>query len=366
MASVTNRLLSVVGLARREVMTETDPRWIPLVDRSSGGLGVRASEQIAAVHACIDVISSALAALPPVVRDSEDRAPVTQSPLDAILARPNKWQTWPDFVQWYVSQCLLHGNALAVPENGELTPIPWPTINLSQADDGQLVYGVQSPSLSGRPSEYRYVRDVLHMRDRSDDGLVGRSRLQRSGQAVAHAQTLAAAASSVYSNGITPSLAISVDGRLSPAQRAELRAELRSEMEGVANRGKALLLDQAARVSGMDTAAKDMELLESRRFSVIEICRLYEVPPPLAQDYTNNTFTNASIAGKWFAQFTLSGWAAKFEHVMSQMLPPGLELSLDMSAFSRGDVGERWNAYDIALRHGVIAPERVADMEGWA
>ena len=358
---VVERLLGWVGLQRRDVMRETDPRWIPLVDPTTygGAVSPLMAERIAAVHACVDVISSALAALPPIVRPLD--AP---NPLEALLRRPNAHQTWPDFVQWYISQALLYGNALAVPEDGQLTPIPWPSVRM--VDDGSgLQYEVQQPTVDRGYSQQRLVRDVLHMRDRSDDGIVGRSRLQRAGAAVLHAQLLSDAAAAVYANGVTPSGAITVEGRLSPTQRSALREELRAEYAGAANAAKVLLLDQAAKWQGMDATARDSELLESRRFSVVEICRLYEVPPPLVQAYEHNTFTNASTAGQWFSRFTLGGWAAKFSAVFSELLPAGMTLELDMATFQRADLGERWNAYQIALSAGVLGPDEVKAMEGW-
>ena len=355
---------------RREVMRETDPRWIPLADPAAAGGAVspRMAEQISTVHACIDVISSALAALPPRVKNLESMGGATlpfDNPLAAIFRRPNPWQSWPDFIQWYMSQVLLYGNALAIPEGGQLKPIPWPSVRVLQDEGGALLYDVIEPSVDGRVRPTRRVRDVLHLRDRSDDGILGRSRLQRSGAAVLHAQLLADAASAVYANGVTPSLAITVEGRLSPVQREALRAELREEYAGAGNRGKVLLLDQAARAASMDTTAKDAELLEARRFSVEEVCRLYEVPPPLAQDYTHNTFTNSVQAGQWFSRFTLGGWAAKLAAVFAQLLPPQLSFELDMAAFQRADLGERWNAYQIALAAGVLTPEEVKQLEAW-
>ena len=356
-----NGLLKAVGLQKREVMTETDPRWIPLLDPASAGGAVSPlmAERVAAVHACVDVISSALAALPPVVKPVD--AP---NPLEALIRQPNATQTWPDFVQWFVAQALLYGNALAVPENGGLTPIPWR--NVRMLDDGTgIQYEVQEPALDRGSHQQRRVRDVLHMRDRSDDGIVGRSRLSRAGAVVQHAQMLNDAAESVYKNGVTPSGAITVEGRLSPTQRAELRAELKEEYSGASNVAKVLLLDQSAKWASMDATAKDSELLESRRFSVEEICRLFEVPPPLVQDYTNNTFTNAEHAGQWFSRFTLGGWAKKFEAVMAKLLPAGMTLELDMATFQRADLGERWNAYAVALQSQVLTPDEIKKMEGW-
>ena len=135
-------------------------------------------------------------------------------------------------MQWYVSQALLYGNALAIPEGGQLKPVPWPSVRVLQDEGGALLYDVIEPSVDGRVRPTRRVRDVLHLRDRSDDGIVGPVPPAAFRRRVLHAQLLADAASAVYANGVTPSLAITVEGRLSPVQREALRAELREEVRG--------------------------------------------------------------------------------------------------------------------------------------
>src|SRR3546814_10379794 len=67
---------------------------------------------------------------------------------------------------------------------------------------------------------------------------------------------------------------------------------------------------------------EDAELLETRKFGVIELCRLFQVPPPIVQAYENNTFTNAAQAGLWFATFCLAPWARKIEAEFARSVFP--------------------------------------------
>ncbi len=113
---------------------------------------------------------------------------------------------------------------------------------------------------------------------------------------------------------------------------------------------------------------EDAELLETRKFGVIELCRLFQVPPPIVQAYENNTFTNAAQAGLWFATFCLAPWARKIEAEFARSIFPAggpFELELDLSGFLRGDPETRWNAHKIALETGVLDPDEVRQIEGW-
>jgi HK97 family phage portal protein len=117
-----------------------------------------------------------------------------------------------------------------------------------------------------------------------------------------------------------------------------------------------------------DLSFEDAELLETRKFGVVEICRLFQVPPPIVQAYENNTFTNAAQAGLWFATFCLSPWARKIEAEFARSLFPAgsaYELELDLSGFLRGDPATRWAAHKIALETGVLDPDEVRQIEGW-
>jgi HK97 family phage portal protein len=146
-----------------------------------------------------------------------------------------------------------------------------------------------------------------------------------------------------------------------------MRENIQSDFAGAHNRGKALLLDSSTDVKPLDIQPDEAELLESRKFSVAEIARLFNIPPPLLADYQFNTFTNAETASRWFGMFTLSPWCKRIEAAFTRlMLPRTMYLELDLSDYLRADSGERWAAYATALEHGVLTPEEVKQLEGWS
>jgi HK97 family phage portal protein len=147
-----------------------------------------------------------------------------------------------------------------------------------------------------------------------------------------------------------------------------LRQAFDERQQGASNAGRVLILSDGLTFTPFQVSPEDAELLGSRKFAVEEICRLYQVPPPLVQDYSNNTFTNSQAAGRWFAQFTLGPWARKIEAALTRSLLPagsGLEVEIDLSVFLRGDPEARWAAHKIAVDSGILDADEIREIEGF-
>ena len=345
-----------------------DPASFEALIRGRGGVvSPIDAVRVSAVLCCIDTITSAISSLPPHIRDVATGERVDDAAVMAQLRRPNENQSYSDFVRWYLWQCLLHGNALALIQGDQLIPIPWGSVAMqTEPTTRRLRYSITggdgiNDHVKVYPSDF-----CMHMRDITDDGLVGKSRVARSGDSVMHSLNLIDASNAMFANGAMPSGSITFTGRLTPEQRDVLRKELQSLYGGSSNAGKILLLDNEAAWRQMSTTGRDAELVESRKFAVIDICRLFQVPPPLVMAYENNTFTNASTASKWFSTFCLRYWVSKLEETYTHwILPDGMELEIDMSTFTRSDLTERWNAYKIAIETGVLTVEEVRNLEGY-
>lgn len=161
---------------------------------------------------------------------------------------------------------------------------------------------------------------------------------------------------------------IEVPSAMGPEQRSMLRKAFEDRHAGAEKAGSTLILDGGMKWSPAQISPEDAELLETRKFGVVGLCRLFQVPPPIVQAYENNTFTNAAQAGLWFATFCLAPWARKIEaEFVRSVFPTGgpYELELDLSGFLRGDPETRWNAHKIAIDSGVLDPDEVRQIEGW-
>ncbi|MFD1789681.1 phage portal protein [Sphingomonas floccifaciens] len=367
-----DRTLSRMGFERRS--DAADPSWGAIAPGIGypAGLSARAHENLSTVLACTTAISSALAYVPALVYRLEGGARVEAlaHPIRRITRTgASEHMSWPDFLEHLVASALLTGNGLATIDRGDngaltgFTWIPWGMVTVQHLRSGRLAYDVSD----GRGGMRRYLEgEVIHLRDRTDDGLLGRSRLSRAADAVAGVVASNAFARSFLDRGAAPSGVIELPGTFKAEQREALRKQFQERHGGAANSGSTLILDGGMTWKAASISPEDAELLESRKFGVIEICRLFQVPPPIIQAYENNTFTNAAQAGLWFAQFTLAPWARKIEAEFARsVLTAGYEIELDLSGFLRGDPTTRWANHKIAIDAGVLDADEVRQVEGW-
>ena len=362
----TRVVADFTGLEERQNGTGEDPSWDQLKARGWGNASPRAAEGISSIFAAVDVISSALSSLP-VQLFGADRKVVTDHPAQRLFDEgPNPWQTWPDFVSWLIAEALLFGNGVGIVLDGEIWPSRWAATGTQTLSDGTVRYDYQVGDGSYNRAGSVLDHSVLHIRDRTDDGIVGRSRLSRCAATIGLAHDTLDAAVAAWRNGAQPSGAIKLQGRLHPDEKDRLRAQLESQFTGVRNRARVLLLDSGSEWQALSSDLKDSEALDTRRFMVSEIARVFQVPPPMLQAYENNTFTNSQEASKWFARFTLGSWARRLEAAFNRrILADGVTMALDMSAFTRADHKDRWEAYKVALETGVLTKEDVRRMEGF-
>jgi len=366
-----DRLAARLGYERRDA---ADPSWSALAPSMgyATAISARAAENLSGVLACSTVIASSLASIPALVyrRDGDNRIEAGGHPL-ARLTRlgVSDAMTWPEFIEHLVASALLTGNGLAqIRRNGNgslagLDFIPWTWVTVSQLASGRLAYDVND----GRGKGWRLLGgEVIHLRDRTDDGLIGRSRLSRAAEVIAAAQGANSFARKFLDNSAQPGGVVEVSGTLTKEQRQAMREAIAARQAGTANAGSTMILDGGMTWKAAQISPEDAELLETRKFGIEEICRLFQVPPPLVQDYSHNTFTNSETAGRWFAMFTLAPWARRIEAEFARSLfTPGYELELDLSGFLRGDPETRWNAHKIAIETGVLDPDEVRQIEGW-
>ena len=190
---VLTRLASRMGYEKRADAGALNSSWAAL-GAGSGyfpAMSARAAENLSSVLACVNAVSTALASVPALVyrRDGAgDRIEATTHPL-ARMARTgvNARMSWPEFIEHMMASVLLTGNAVAtIDRNGNgqlsgLTFIPWSSVTVAELSSGRLAYDVAD----GRGASRRFLEgELLHLRDRSDDGKIGRSRLSRAGDTV--------------------------------------------------------------------------------------------------------------------------------------------------------------------------------------
>lgn len=369
-----DRMASYMGYEKRA--DASDYSWTALAPGVGyyGGLSARTAENLSAVLACVNVISEALAYVPALTyrREGENRIEDPAHPLQKLVrGGVNSRMTWPDFMGHLVASTLLTGNGLAEIQrsgNGRVIGfnyLPWGSVTVAELSSGRLAYDYSD----GRGNTRRFLEgEVIHLRDRTDDGKIGRSRISRACEAVEAVNLSHSHARNFLNSGASPSGVIEHPGTMTADQRTNLRTQFADRHGGASNAGSTLILDGGLTWKAAQISPEDAELLETRKFGTEEICRLFQVPPPLVQDYSHNTFTNSETAGRWFAMFCLASWARKIEAEFARSVFPvngPHELELDLSGFLRGDPKTRWDAHAIALANNVLDADEVRQVEGW-
>jgi HK97 family phage portal protein len=349
------------------------------------------AENLSAVTACVGSISAAIAALPALVfrQDGDRRVEVTDHWLCRLIARPNVLQTWPDFLEWAVAQLLLFGNAVADPQyNGrgevtQLSPVPfWQCQPILVPADPSQSLGPTAPAAklafdvlrlvtpwggsAGVPKRI-FADDALFLRDRSDTGILGRSRLSRCPavlDASLGAQTFAA---TMWSNQAVPNMALQHPGKLSKEAGDRIAASWRDVHQGPMNARRTLILEEGMVANPLNLSAEDNELLAARRFSVEEIARLYDCPPPMVGDWSNATFSNTSTAMQWWGSKTLLPIVRKIEAEFQRsiILDQSISLHLDLTGLLRGDFVQRTQASVALTRAGILSANEAREIEGF-
>ncbi|MHC1710590.1 MAG: phage portal protein [Solidesulfovibrio sp.] len=374
-------------LRKQETRAAEEPSWDGV--RGLSGLNTtpagalvnpRQAEALSIVSSCVDRIADGVASLPVYIYREQDggRDVDARHPLAGLVARgPNARQSWVDFSAWWMRQALLWGNGLVeIVTNGagrlsELRPVPWWLVSPQLLPSGRMVYDVTDVvSIYGGSGRQRRLLDteILHLRDVSDDGLLGRARLARAHGALFNALAVQEFSSAYMTNRALPSIVITTEANYSDDQRKSMVEQFKSKFTGPSKAGKILILDKSKDVKVLSPSAEDIELLDSRKFAAEEIARLFQVPPPLVGIWDNSSFTNSETAGRWFAQHTLGPWLRRIEAEIERKLlsgPSPRQVEFDLSGLLRGDPETRWKSHQIAAGSGILTPNEIREIEGW-
>jgi len=345
------------------------------------GGGVWVSEESAlrnsAVLACVRLLSSALAGLPlhvfRHVGTGKERADDTA--VARALAMPNERQSAYIWRQTMWQWVLTYGNApnrIVWDRRGQverLLPMePW-NVEYLEAETGDLVYRYWDPY--ARKMEIYGASEVLHVRGLTQDGRVGFGvidSLMR--DTVGLALTLQASAESFYANNARPGGVIETANKLSDEARARLKASWDAAHKGPEKAGGTAVLEQGYHYTPFPVTAEQSQFLESRQYSVLDICRAFGVPPHMIGDASKTSYASAEQNSLEFVTYTLLPWCTNFEQEIWNTLLVGDErrdlfARHNMTGLLRGDAKSRNEGYAIAIQNGWLnrnEPRSLEDM----
>lgn len=330
--------------------------------------------QSTVVLACARVLAESIASLPLHLYQylaEGGKAPAREHPLYRRLhIAPNSWQTSFEWREQQVLWLCLWGNSynLLVPGSAgfatELHPLHPSRMTPERIENGRIRYKYRDE----RGREETYTQDqIMHIRWLSDDGINGMIPVELARDAIGLARACEIHGARYFGNGARPGFVLTTDNDMKP----EAAATLRDNWERM-HRGA----DRASRTAVLFGGLKPMELagsnnqesqfLETRRFQIEEICRLYRVPPHLVGDLSRSSFSNIEQQSIDFVQHSLLPWLRRFENAFARDLIVEDEkffAEFDTRGLLRGDAAARASYYSSLYNLGVASINEIRSWE---
>jgi HK97 family phage portal protein len=330
---------------------------------------------VSAFWCCVRVISETIAQMPWRVFElmPDGKRLAVQHPADRLLDRiPNAEQDPCVWRELMLRNVLVWGNAYCeIVRDDSYRPIaiwplePWRVTPTRSG--GSLWYKVAQ--WDGAQDEYLPAADVLHFRGLGDD-LAGWSILQYAARTIGLGMAQENSMASQMEHGSRLSgILMPVGGGNIPEKQAEnLAAQWNAQHSGSSNHGKVYFLSKGLDYKAFGMPNTDAQLLESRQFSVVDICRFFRVPPHLVYDLTRATFSNITHQSLEFLIHTLGPWICKFEQqanrkLISQAWTNRYLTRIDSNSILRMDPDTRANWYKTLRELGAISPNEVRAAE---
>ena len=372
------------GQARdKSVDKAADAGYSFLFGRTTSGKPVneRTAMQTTAVYACVRILAEAVASLPLHVYEYQDdggKKLVHDHPLYYLLHdEPNPEMTSFVFRETLMSHLLIWGNAYAqIIRDGAgrvlgLYPLLPDKMEVQRDDKGNIYY-VYSRNSDENPTfkEYGNIKlkaeDVLHIPGLGFDGLIGYSPIAMAKNAVGMTLACEEYGASFFANGANPGGVLEHPGVLKDPSK--VRESWNSVYRGVNNAHKIAVLEEGMKYQQIGIPPEEAQFLETRKFQINEIARLYRIPPHMVGDLDKSSFSNIEQQSLEFVKYTLDPWVIRWEQSLQRsLLLPGEKgkyfIKLNVDGLLRGDYQSRMNGYAVGRQNGWFSANDIREME---
>ena len=325
-------------------------------------LSERGAMSVSAVYACVGLIGGAVASMPlPIYKKSaKGREKVPHEISELLNQQPHP--VWAAATAWEfaLTSVLLSGDAFFrihragrySPKIAAFEPLHPQKVEVIK-DAGRLVYVV---TLEDNTRISLDQDDVLHVPGPGFDGLRGMSPVRFA--ALRMAGGLAKAAdeysAAFFKNGARPDFILQTDEKKLTPEAADLvRSTWAERHQGVARAHLPAVLTGGLKVQQLSMSAQDAQLIETRRFQVEDVCRVFGVPPHMIGHTEKASSWGSGIESQaiGFVKFTLQRWLVKFEQEINRKCFRDGQYFCEFATagLERGDIKTRNESYRISL-----------------
>ena len=339
----------------------------------------RSAMQMTAVYSCVRILSEAVAGLPlHVYRYTKDggKEKAVAHPLYRLLHdEPNPEMTSFVFRETMMTHLLLWGNAYAqIIRNGKgeviaLYPLMPNKMTVDRDEGGSLYYAYRraaDEALTDSGTVILRAKDVLHIPGLGFDGLVGYSPIAMAKNAIGLAIATEEFGAKFFANGAAPGGVLEHPGTIKDPSK--VRETWMGQFGGSVNAGKVAVLEEGMKYTPISIAPEQAQFLETRKFQINEIARIFRVPPHMLADLEKSSFSNIEQQSLEFVKYTLDPWVIRFEQSMMRALLSESEkrdhfIKFNVEGLLRGDYAGRMNGYATARQNGWMSANDIRQLE---
>lgn len=354
-----------------------------LFGSTSSGKAVneRSAMQTTAVYACVRILAEAIASLPlHVYQYNTDggKERMAGHPLYYLLHdEPNPEMTSFVFRETLMAHLLLWGNAYAqVIRDGRgrvlaLYPLLPSKMEVNRALGGELVYTYRRDSEESRinpaSGTVNLRRDeVLHVPGLGFDGLVGYSPIAMAKNAIGMALATEEYGAAFFANGAQPGGVLEHPSVIKDPQR--VKDSWNAAYQGSGNAHRVAVLEEGMKFQSIGIPPEQAQFLETRKFQINEIARIFRVPPHMVGDLEKSSFSNIEQQSLEFVKYTLDPWVVRWEQALQQSLilpgeKPELFIKFNLDGLLRGDYQSRMTGYATARQNGWMSANDIRELE---
>ena len=346
--------------------------------------GKRVTEQTAmqmtAVYSCVRILSEAVAGLPLHLykyNDKGGKEKAIDHPLYRLLHdEPKPEMTSFIFRETLMTHLLLWGNAYSqIIRNGKgeivaLYPLMPNKMKVDRDEKGVLYYEYTHSTDEADTMKNTTVRlssyDVLHIPGLGFDGLVGYSPIAMAKNAIGMAIACEEYGAKFFANGAAPSGVLEHPGVIKDPQR--VRDSWQSTYGGTANAHRVAVLEEGMKYTPISISPEQAQFLETRKFQINEIARIFRVPPHMVGDLEKSSFSNIEQQSLEFVKYTLDPWVIRWEQALSRALfteeeKTSMFIKFNLEGLLRGDYVSRMSGYATARQNGWMSANDIRELE---
>ena len=350
---------------------------------SGKSVNERTAMQVTCVYACVRVIAETIASLPLQVYKHTDvgKDKATTHALYRLLHdEPNPDMTSFVFRETLMSHLLLFGNAYAqVLRNGKgevtaLHPLMPNQMAVNRASNGQIYYTytkMPDDSFKGKNAnsgnQYNLKpSEILHIPGLGYDGLIGYSPISMAKNAIGMAMSTEEFGAKFFANGARPGGVLEHPGTLKNPDK--IRESWNSLFRGSNNSHGTAILEEGLKYHPIGISPNEAQFLETRKFQINEIARIFRVPLHMIGDLERATFSNIENQSLEFVKYTIDPWVVRWEQSIQKSLFSEKEKSeyfvkFNVDGLLRGDYESRMKGYATGIQNGFLSPNDVRNLE---